>query len=97
MNGQRYIYIMDRGWVLTGVFRKTTKDEMIVFPTKFFIMLDKCFVIRRWGTTKGIGQLAREGPTKDTVLDLEGNDIPISKLMIHHCIRCDEKAWSTWK
>lgn len=26
-------------------------------------------VIRRWGTSQGIGQLQREGPTSETVLD----------------------------
>jgi hypothetical protein len=55
------IVVLDRGWVLVGarVFDKKTAE----------ITLSDAAVVRRWGTTKGLGQLAAEGPTPQTVLE----------------------------
>ena len=33
------------------------------------IILDDASCIRRWGTERGLGQIALSGPTKDTMLD----------------------------
>ena len=39
-------------------------------------------VIRVWGTTAGLGEIALKGPTKDTVLDFAGTvDVPHSKVL----------------
>ena len=37
--------------------------------SSFIITLTKGATIRRWGTTKGIGEIQTGGPTKSTVLD----------------------------
>lgn len=81
------IYVMDRGWVLVGIPRDG-KD-------KVFVTLDNCHVVRRWGTTKGLGELAMKGPTKDTIMDREGDDIEVNRLMVHHSIPCSEE-WQSW-
>lgn len=53
------IYALQAAWVLIG--EVTEKNGTVV--------LNNASVIRYWGTTKGLGQIALEGPTKDTVLD----------------------------
>src|SRR3990167_11428151 len=54
------ILVLQRGWVVVGDLVEDTDSK---------VRLDNASVIRRWGTTKGIGQLALEGPQKATVLD----------------------------
>lgn len=56
------IVIAQRGWVYIGEHSKDGAYEV----------LTNAKVIRRWGTTKGIGQLALEGPTENTKLDETG-------------------------
>ena len=55
----RYIVIGNRGNVVVG-------DLIIRGSTGY---LSNASVIRRWGTTKGLGQLALEGKQASTVLD----------------------------
>src|ERR1017187_3502853 len=53
------IVVLQRGWVLIGEY----------FKTGCMIELRKPQVIRTWGTTKGLGELAITGPTSSTRLD----------------------------
>ncbi len=55
------ICILQRGWVVIGRF---SKDEGGNFTIE-----SPCYVIRKWGTTGGLGQLAAEGPLAETKLD----------------------------
>lgn len=54
-----HIIILQAGWVLVGTYEK--QGEMV--------RVIDCAVIRRWGTDKGLGQLAITGPTDNTRLD----------------------------
>lgn len=54
------IVIAQQGWVFVGTVTAETESELV---------LDDAAVVRRWGTTRGLGQLAAEGPTERTVLD----------------------------
>lgn len=50
-------------------------------------------VIRRWGTTEGIGEIAKGGPTERTILD------PLPEIEWHvltgvMTIRCDPDQWA---
>lgn len=56
------IVIVDRGWVFVGDI-KDNGNECIITNAKN---------IRRWGSERGLGQLALSGPTEDTVLDNYG-------------------------
>ena len=63
------ILVLWYGWVVVGVYdkkEKTVKDAL---------------VIRRWGTTKGIGEL-RNGPLADTILDPVGDILIPQKPLI---------------
>jgi len=55
------IVILQRGWVMVG--RWSQDGETVT--------LDDARVIRRWGTTKGLGEL-RSGPKPQTTLDPAG-------------------------
>lgn len=59
----RYIVIGNRGNVVVG-------DLIIRGSTGY---LSNASVIRRWGTSKGLGQLALEGKQPDTILDFCGD------------------------
>ena len=83
------IYVMERGFVLIG--RPVEKQ-----PDALFEILGDCGTIRRWGTTKGLGELASEGPLEETVIDPEP---PFTKIRLTACYRiipCNEKAWNKW-
>lgn len=57
------IVVADRGWVFIGdVYADTNGDQLI----------NDAKVIRVWGTTKGLGEIALTGPTSKTILDEAG-------------------------
>lgn len=57
--GKWTIVILQRGWVVVGR----------LFEGEFENRLEDSSVIRRWGTSKGLGELALEGPKSETKLD----------------------------
>ena len=59
VNKGRYIVLGNRGNIVVG-------DLVISGSTGY---MTNASVIRRWGTTKGLGELAIDGPTNDTILD----------------------------
>ena len=56
------IVVVQAGWVLVG--------EVTEHPTH--VTMHNAHVIRRWGTTEGLGQLALSGPTPETQLEPSG-------------------------
>ena len=66
------IVIAERGWVFVG---HCEIDEA-------WCVVKDARVVRRWGTTRGIGQLAESGPTGKTKLDDGGTiRIPLTSLV----------------
>lgn len=53
------IVVLQRGWVMIGRFERNGSD----------CKLTNASVIRCWGTTKGLGELAKSGPLTNTKLD----------------------------
>jgi hypothetical protein len=56
------IVVIQAGWVVIGD----------VTRSKGVTRVDDASVIRAWGTTAGLGEIALKGPTKSTVLDPAG-------------------------
>lgn len=56
------IVVISSGWVVIGMVE--TKPDMII--------IHDASVIRKWGTTAGLGEIATRGPTKETTLDYTG-------------------------
>lgn len=81
-NSNIKIVVLQRGWALIG--RWNQDGDMC--------HLDNGHVIRLWGTTKGLGQLALEGKTSSTKLDKAGSvDFHILTTVL--VIDADEKLW----
>jgi hypothetical protein len=57
------IAVLDRGFVYIGR-AKTDAD---------WLYLTDAHNLRRWGTTKGLGELAQSGPTPNTKMDKTGS------------------------
>jgi hypothetical protein len=57
--GDIRIVILQRGWVVVGRYYEDGNKRRI----------ESGYVIRAWGTTRGLGQIATEGPTDKTILD----------------------------
>ena len=77
------IVIADRGHVWVGK----------VSLANGFATITGGAAIRNWGTTKGLGQLAKSGPTGNTVLD------PVPTMHIREAavisyIPCEVSAWN---
>lgn len=79
------IVILPRGWVVVGDF--SLSEDM-----PGWCILENAAVIRRWGTTKGLGEIATNGPTKDTILDPTPTQTFPSHAVIN-TIDCVAKKW----
>ena len=61
MKKEKRIVVLTNGWVFIGVWHEATENK----PA----LLTEASNVRRWGTTAGLGELALNGPTKETILD----------------------------
>jgi hypothetical protein len=78
------IAVLQRGWVVVG---RHSKDGEIH-------RMEDANVVRRWGTTQGLGQIAQDGPTTSTVLD-PCPPITVHELTIVLLMECEARSWST--
>ena len=78
----KQIVVLQRGWVVVGDV--SVDGEHLV--------ISNCSVIRTWGTTKGLGEIAYNGPTKDTKLD-KCPDVRVHKLTIVMQMYAAEGKW----
>lgn len=75
------IIVLNRAWVLSGDILDMNRHE---------IQLVRSDVVRLWGTTRGIGELA-EGPTVETKLDPIPPQVTIH--MRHMIFMFDARGW----
>jgi hypothetical protein len=81
--GDLRIVILQRGWVVVG--RVATVDGEVV--------ISDASVVRKWGTTRGLGEIASGGPTSKTVLD-PCCDVRVHPLAIVAQMQCEEGRWT---
>lgn len=81
-NGDIKIVVLDRGFVYVG--RVTLDGD--------FVVIAGAKNIRKWGTTKGLGELIN-GPLANTVLDAVGTvRAPLRALI--HMIEVEQTKWN---
>lgn len=77
---KKQIVVCQRSWVMYGDVSQVG-DELVI---------ENCKNIRRWGTSGGLGQLAKSGPTSSTVLDDYGT-VRVHVLSV--VLRLDADGW----
>jgi len=82
--GDLRIVILQRGWVMVGRLERNGED----------CKLHAAAVVRKWGTTNGLPELASNGPLPNTVLDHCTGTVEFHWLTVIATIACDESKWS---
>jgi hypothetical protein len=82
-SGDIKIVILQRGWIMVGIFKKNDSD----------CKLHNASVIRTWGTTKGLGEIALDGPTSKTILDKCNGLVEFDSLTVVAMISCNQEKW----
>ena len=82
--GDIRIVILQRGWVAVGYL---SQDGVKC-------RLDRAAIVRKWGTTEGLPEIARKGPTINTILD-KSPAIHFHELTIIASIECVEEKWAS--
>lgn len=77
------IVVLQRGWVMVGRLERTGSE----------CKLYDASVIRVWGTTKGLGEIAQSGPKPETKLDPCNGVVEFDYLTVVATISCDDKSW----
>ncbi len=83
-SGDLCIVILQRGWVMVGKLERDGEE----------CCLHGSAVIRKWGTTSGLPELASKGPLNGTVLDRTSGLVRFHWLTVIATIACDETKWS---
>ena len=77
------IVILQRGWTMVGRFAQKGSQ----------CTLTNASVIRRWGTTRGLGEITAAGPTPKTVLDPVG-EVSFHELTVIATLACESDKWA---
>ena len=82
-DGDIKIVILQRGWCMVGKFERDGSE----------CKLHQASVIRIWGTTQGLGEIAEKGPTSSTQLDKTNGLVEFDYLTVVATISCNSKNW----
>lgn len=82
VEGEKRIVILQRGWVYVGDYYEQGNN----------CWLENASCIRNWGTTKGLGELAENGPQSSTKLD-PCPTVRFHKLTVVATIDVNFKKW----
>jgi len=82
--GNIKIVILQRGWAMIGRFERNGSD----------CILHDSYVIRRWGTTEGLGELAEKGKRENTKLDKNYRPVQFDYLTVVATLDCKEDVWN---
>lgn len=83
-SGDIKIIILQRGWVMVGRFEKNGSE----------CKLHGASVIRNWGTSKGLGEIADGGPTSSTKIDSTNGLVEFDYLTVVATISCNQSIWA---
>jgi hypothetical protein len=83
-SGEVRIVILQRGWVMVGYYSQEGHD----------CKLEKAAVIREWGTTKGLPEIAVDGPTAKTILE-KSPTVRFHELTVIATIDCVGEKWAS--
>ena len=83
-SGDIRIVILQRGWVMVGRYSESGDQ----------CPLTDAAVVRVWGTTKGLPEIAQDGPTSKTVLD-KSSTVRFHKLTVIATIDCVARKWQS--
>ena len=83
VDGGVRIVVLQRGWVVVGHYY-AEGDQ---------VRIEKCSVIRLWGTTRGLAQLANEGPQPNTKLE-DCATVRVHALAIVCSFDCNQEKWN---
>jgi len=82
-SGDIKIVVLQRGHVLVGILEKEGSQ----------CRLHNASVIRKWGTSKGLGEIAQDGPKSGTKLDKCNGTVEFDYLTVIFAITCKEASW----
>lgn len=77
------IVVLQRGWVAVGDLDRSAAPQLTLRNAR---------IIRRWGTSGGLGELAEKGPLKDTTLDHAGT-LEFHELAVVATFVTDAEKW----
>lgn len=80
--GDIRIVVLQRGWIVVGNF----------FQQGSQCWLENAAVVRKWGTSKGLGEIAKNGPTENTVLD-PSPPVRFHEMVVVAMIDCENSKW----
>ncbi len=84
LTGDIQIVVADRGWNFIGHTSRDDSGNLVISGAK---------VIRRWGTTDGLGQLALKGKQPNTILD-EAGTVTIPSHAVIAVLDVNADKWS---
>lgn len=79
---KKQIVVLQRGWVVVGDIEKTESE----------VNITNCSVVRVWGTSNGLGELAEKGATIKTKLD-PSPSITVHPLSVVLYMNVNESNW----
>jgi hypothetical protein len=84
VSSKKQIVILQRGWVVIGDYSVDKNGEC---------NLTDAAIIRVWGTTKGLGEIAEGGPTSNTKCD-RCPDMHFHPMTVIARIDASEEKWN---
>jgi len=85
INSDIKIVVLQRGWIVVGRFERNDTQ----------CKLHNASVIRTWGTTQGLGEIAEGGPTSTTKLDKCKGVVQFDYMTVVLTIDCEVKKWQS--
>jgi hypothetical protein len=92
VNGEKYEKVTDTGnlKILNLPYGNNIVGRIALDDDKYIV--SSAAVIRRWGTTRGLGEIANNGPTSETILD-DCPNLTIHKTAVIYLMDCEEDKW----